>query len=89
MAIRADPDNEGWMGGVCVGRNLAKGVELDAEVHATAAVRADRAEIQANLGSRIDLSGHATLLLAIGRDLRDTLGPRSSLLTYCGVQIRI
>jgi hypothetical protein len=82
-------DDEGWMGGVCVGRDLRKGVDLDAEVHATTANSSDRAEITANIGSRIDLSGHSTLLLSVGRDLRNTLGPRNSLVSYCGIQIRL
>jgi len=85
----AVPDEEGWMGGLCVGRDVVKGVELDAEVHATTANRVSRCEIAADAGTRIDLSENTTLLLSIGRDVRDTLGPRSSLLTYCGIQIRM
>jgi len=85
--ISADPDDAGWMGGVCVGRNLAKGVELDAEIHATTGNRTSRSEITENVGSRIALSEHAIVLLSIGRDLRDTLGPRSSLVSYCGIQL--
>jgi len=37
---------------------------------------------------RVDLSEHATVLLAIGRDLSNPLGPKISLLTYAGVQLR-
>jgi len=81
-------EDEGWMGGLCVGREIAKGFELDAEVHATTTERVNRSEITANLGARIDLSAHTTLLLALGRDLRDTIAPRSSLLTYAGIQLR-
>ena len=78
----------GWFGGVCVGREVAKGWELDAEVHADADERAGRAEWIANVGSRVDFSEHATVLLAIGRDLGNRLGPKVSLLSYVGMQLR-
>jgi hypothetical protein len=84
-AAKAD---RGWTGGVCAGREVAKGWELDAEVHATTDQDAGHAESIANVGTRIDLSAHATLLLAIGRDLRNQLGPSVSLLSYVGIQLR-
>jgi len=84
----AEQQDRGWMGGICVGREVAKAWELDAEVHVNADEHASRSEWIANAGSRIDLSKHATLLLAIGRDLRNQLGPRVSLLSYVGLQLR-
>jgi hypothetical protein len=84
-----DADDRGWTGGVCVGREVRKGWELDAEVHAETSERLDRGEVVVNLGTRYDLSEHATLLLAVGRDTRNSLGPRVSLLTYVGIQLRI
>ena len=81
--------DRGWMGGLCVGRNVVKGWELDAEVHATTSETLDASESVLNFGSRIDLSEKATVLLAVGRDLHNSLAPRSSLLTYIGVQIRL
>lgn len=80
------PGARGWSGGVCVGRNLTKRWELDAEIHVDADEGLGRAETVLNLGSRIELSGHVTLLLAVGRDLGNTLGPDVSLLTYTGLQ---
>lgn len=79
----------GWMGGLCVGRELRKGLEVMAEVHASTSDDANRAEITVNFGSRIDLSEHATVLLAVGRDAGNSLGPRVSLLSYVGIQIRL
>jgi hypothetical protein len=82
-------EDRGWMGGLCVGREILKGWELDAEVHVTALDRLERSEAVVNAGTRYDLSDHATLLLAIGRDTRDSLGPRVSLMTSVGVQLRL
>jgi hypothetical protein len=79
----------GWMGGVCVGRDVVKGWEVDLELHATGDHQLGRDETLLNLGTHIDLSEHASILLAIGRDIRDTVGERTSLLTYVGVQLRL
>jgi len=81
-------NEDGWMGGIIVGREIAKGWELDAETHLNASNRLDRTECIVNFGSRIDFSEHVTLLLALGRDTSDHLGPRSSLLSYVGLQFR-
>jgi hypothetical protein len=78
----------GWMGGLCVGHDLAKGWEIDAEVHLNSSERLQRTETVANVGTRYDISKNATLLAAIGRDLSNSLAPRISLLTYLGVQLR-
>jgi hypothetical protein len=81
--------DRGWMGGLCLGRELAKGWELDAEIHLTTSEGLERTETILNVGTRCDLSSHATLLLAIGRDTHDTLGTRTSLLTFVGIQVRL
>lgn len=85
----AAEDDRGWMGGLCVGREVTKGWELDAEVHLTSSDGLERTEAVLNLGSRYDFSEHATLLLALGRDAHNSLGPRISLLTYVGIQVRL
>jgi hypothetical protein len=79
----------GWMGGVCIGREVLKGWELDVETHADGSDRLQRSEGVINMGTRIDLSANATLLLAVGRDVHNSLGPTVSLLTYVGVQVRL
>ena len=45
-------------------------------------------QLTVNAGLRVDLSERQTLLLSIGRDLRNTLGPRDRLLSYLGLQTR-
>lgn len=77
----------GWMGGIVVGREIVKGWELDAETHLNASERLGRAECILNFGSRIDLTEHVTLMLALGRDVSNDLGPRLSLMSYLGLQL--
>lgn len=79
----------GWMGGLCIGHEVVKGWELDAEVHASSSDDYDRTEDVFNLGTRVDLAKNATLLLAIGRDMHNSLGPKISLMTYAGIQVRL
>jgi hypothetical protein len=81
-------EEDGWFGGVCVGREVRKGWELDAEVHVDADARAGRREVIANAATRIDLSESYTLMLLIGRDLSNSLGPLSPLMSYVGLQMR-
>jgi hypothetical protein len=79
----------GWMGGVCVGAEILKGWEIDAEAHATTLDRLGSSEVILNAGVRHDFSEHLTLLLAVGADARNTIAPRSRLLTYAGLQLRL
>jgi hypothetical protein len=85
----AAEEERGWMGGLCVGRQLAKGWEIDAEVHLDSSEGLQRSETLVNLGTRYDFSEHATLLAAIGKDAANRLGARISLLTFLGVQLRL
>jgi hypothetical protein len=87
-AFGATADERGWLFGLCIGREVSKGWEVDAEVHTTTTDRLGRGETILNAGTRYDFDEHATLLLAIGRDVGNSLGPRVSLLTYAGIQIR-
>lgn len=85
---RAGPDR-GWMGGFCIGHDVVKGWEVDGELHVTTSEGVNRSEVTLNAGTRYDFSEHATLLLAIGRDSHNALGPKLSLLTFVGLQIRL
>ena len=82
-------DERGWLFGLCLGHNVTKAWELDVEIHTTASEGLGRSETVLNAGTRYDFNEHSTLLLAIGRDSGNSLGPRVSLLTYVGIQIRI
>jgi hypothetical protein len=88
-AFSSQGDDRGWMGGLCLGHNVTKGWEIDGEIHATASDGLHRSELILNAGTRYDFSGHATLLLAVGSDAHNTLAPRTSLLTYVGLQVRL
>ena len=81
--------DRGWIARLCVGREISKGWEVDAEVCDTSSDRLEGNEILVNAGMRYDVSQHATLMLAIGRDAHNSLSPRVALLSYTGIQIRI
>jgi hypothetical protein len=97
LAVNADigytfsngASDRGWMGGACVGHNISRAWELDAELHATGSDGLQRTEFILDAGTRFDFSESSTLLLAIGRDVHNSLGPRASLLTYVGIQVRL
>ena len=79
----------GWIAGLALGRQVGRGLELDAEVHAETGPDARQAEWIAAAGTRLDTSKNTTLLLSIGRDMRNTLSARTSLLAYIGFQVRL
>jgi hypothetical protein len=79
---------DSWMGGIVFGHQIARGWELDAETHVNASNEMDRSEWIINFGAQVDLSEHVTLLMSLGRDVRNELGPRASLLSYLGLQFR-
>ncbi len=87
-AFSADPDERGWSYGLCIGRNVTKHWEIDAEVHLNSSDRVQETETTVNLGTRYDLSDNLTLMLALGKDTGNSRGPRISLLSYVGVQAR-
>jgi hypothetical protein len=82
-------DGDGWFGGICVGREVRKGWEIDAEVHVNADEGVGHTESVGNVATRIDLFERCTLMLLLGRDLKNQLGPRASLLSYVGIQLRL
>lgn len=79
----------GWLAGLALGKAVAPGVEIDAEVHALTSSDPRQAEWTLNAGTRIDTSKNTTILFSIGRDIRNTLSPRASVLSYLGYQVRI
>ena len=82
-------DRDSWFGGLCLGKEVKKGWELDAEVHVNADEGLGRSEFIGNVATRIDLSENYTLMLLLGRDLSNQLGPKASLMSYVGLQIRL
>ena len=79
----------GWSAGLALGREFAHGVELDAEIHVQTGPDPRDAEWVTAVGSRIDTSRNTTLLFSVGRDVRNTVSARASLLMYAGLQVRI
>jgi hypothetical protein len=84
-AVQADS----WTAGFVVGREVSKSVEVVAELHDEAAVSHSGEELILNFGARWDFSERNTLLLSAGRDLHNSLGETSTLLSYVGLQIRL
>ena len=82
-------EQDGWFGGLCLGKELKKGWELDAEVHVNADSRVGKTEVIGNVATRIDLAENYTLMLLLGRDLSNQLGPKASFMSYVGLQIRL
>jgi hypothetical protein len=76
-------------GGLCLGKEVVKGWELDAEVHVNADAGIGRTECIGNIATRIDLSDKFTLMFLLGRDLQNQLGPKASLMSYVGIQMRL
>ena len=79
---------DGWFGGICLDREVKKGWEIDAEVHMNGDEDLGRTEWIGNVATRIDLSKKTTLMLLVGRDLGNRIGPKSSLMSYMGIQLR-
>lgn len=78
-----------WFGGVVLGREVAHGVELAAELHTETAGNFHRAMVAANVGLRVDLSEKFTLLASIGRELHNGQEARATLLAYLGLQTKL
>ena len=78
----------GWFGGLCLGHPLAKGWDVDGEVHVETDAGVSRSEAIVNLATRIDLTATTTLLLLIGRDLSNDFAPKATFMSYVGLQIR-
>ncbi len=79
------PDS--WIAGIVVGRQLSNAFEVMAELHDETATDSGRHEMILNFGARRDLSERYTVLISVGRDLSDTLFPKSNLLGYLGLQL--
>ncbi len=78
-----------WFGGVALGREVSKGVELAAELHWEAGARFHDTELVANAGARFELSEKFTLLASIGRDLHDHRETKTTLIAHLGLQTKL
>jgi hypothetical protein len=87
--LRPSAQDDTWIAGLAVGRELRKGLEFIAELHDERAVHASAHELAVNLGMRWEWSERYTLLAALGADVHNGLGPRDAPLTYLGLQINL
>ncbi len=71
--------------GVVVGRDINNNLELMAEIHGTGPRNQIGDEIVFNLGSRIKLNKHMTLITSAGKSIRRNHDPR--FVGYAGIQI--
>jgi hypothetical protein len=78
-----------WFGGVVIGREVAHGVELAAELHLEAEAHFHETALTANVGVRVDLSERCTLLASVGRELHNNREQRATLVAYLGLQTRL
>jgi hypothetical protein len=87
--LRPAGQGDTWIGGVAIGRELAKNFEVVGELHDEADVHSSRSELTLNFGARWQLSDRYTLLVSAGSDLHNSLEEQSSLLTYLGLQVNL
>jgi hypothetical protein len=76
-------------GGVVVGREVRRGVELAAELHWETDGRYRHAVLTTKVGVRVDLSEKCTLLASVGRELSNPHEPRATFIVYLGLQTRL
>jgi hypothetical protein len=81
--------DDSWFYGCAVGREVNKRLELAVELHGESDREFARGELAANFGARIRCCDHGTLLLSIGRELRNRDEPRATLLSYVGWQLTL
>src|SRR6185503_2617263 len=79
-------DEDFWVWGIAVGRDLLDGVELLGEIHGTTGVRFDHAELVWNLGLRVKLSVLNNLLVSAGRGIRGEGRSEPQFIGYLGLQ---
>jgi hypothetical protein len=79
-------DAERWFAGLAVGHEFASHWELLAELHGETAVGVRGSSLLANLGTRIPLREHVTLLFSVGRELYNATETRATV-SYLGLQL--
>jgi hypothetical protein len=76
-----------WIYGFAAGWPISDKLELLAELFGVASRSFHTDELTLNFGARQKLTGNATLLMAIGRDVRNAPGEQLQLIGYFGVQL--
>ena len=79
-------ENE-WFGGIVIGREVSKRLELMAEVVVDASARMECSVLTMNIGARWSVTEHGTLLLSVGRNLHNHLDEHEARIGYVGWQV--
>jgi hypothetical protein len=75
-----------WIYGLALGREVNSRLELAVELHGTGRFARNEDQLIANLGARIKLTEHETLLVSAGRSVNRTHGTELTFTGYLGVQ---
>ena len=73
----------GWFGGIVLGRELGRSLEILAEIHGEAA-ESQHSALAVNFGARFTLRPFGTFLVSLGRELHNTLEERAQIFGYAG-----
>jgi hypothetical protein len=83
----ASRDDNGWIAGIDVGRKVSKQLELMAELHDETADAQSAHELVLNVGARATFSERGMLLVSLGSDIENTIGPRNRWMSYLGLRL--
>jgi hypothetical protein len=86
--LRERPAADSRIAGLVLGHQFSPSLEVLAELHDESALSGARDQLTLNLGLRWNFSLQYSLLVSAGRDLHDSLGPASRLISYLGIQCR-
>lgn len=85
-----DSSEDRWIGGIDLSHDITEKWNAGAEIHVEARTgRLSGSEVVLNVGTTYELSEKVSLLASIGRDLKNSLEPKSSLISYLGIQLRL
>jgi hypothetical protein len=79
--------DDGWIAGLALGYKVSERTELVGEVHDETFGGWDAHELIVDIGARRTLSEHFTLLVSLGSDIDNSIGPRNQWVSYLGLQL--
>jgi hypothetical protein len=75
-----------WLYGLVLGREVNPRLELAVELHGAGRFSREDDELITNVGARLKLSGHQTLLISVGRSVNQAHGEELTFVGYLGMQ---
>jgi len=79
--------DDGWIAGLALGYKVSERTELLGEVHDETVGGMDAHELIVDIGAQRILSKHFTLLVSLGSDIDNSIGPRNRWVSYLGLQL--